>query len=202
MAYFQRLCTDVQVNGTIGIAAPAPFALDNDDAPVFLSSALIFTPDGGNQDLQALYTNLFTQASWTNEWSNDPIGSGTTGQYDDATYPIGMRNDGSITERWRIQFTGSGTVNVIGERLGQIVTGASIAETIAPTNPATGQPYFSINPAGWSGGWVNGNVVRFNTLGANYPVWLIRSTQPGDPDEQVQDRFIAHLMGDVAQEST
>jgi hypothetical protein len=199
MAYFMRLCTDVEINGTISMAAPAPFALSNTNAPVFLSSKLIFTPDGGNQDLQGLVTNFFTQDSWTNEWSNQVIGSGTTGQFDDATYPIEMRNDGSITERWRLEFTGSGSVNVIGERLGQIVTGASIAATIAPVNPATGQPYFSINPAGWSGGWVVGNQVRFNTLGANFPVWLIRSTQPGDPGEQLQDRFIAHLMGDVAQ---
>jgi hypothetical protein len=200
LAYFMRLCTDVEINGTVHLSAAAPYPLDNNDAPVFLSTKLIFTPDGGNQDLQALYTNLFTQDTWTGEWSDDPTSGGTTGQYDDANFPILMRNDGAITERWRLQFTSSNTVNVIGERLGQILTDAPISSDISPVNPATSQPYFTFQADGFSSGWNNGETIRVNTLGANYPVWLIRSTQPGDPDDSPSDRFISHLMGDVAKE--
>lgn len=200
LSYAKRLCSDVQIDGTISLATGAPFDMDPNDADIYLCSKLILLPDGGTQDLQALYTNLFSQSSWTSEWSDDPIGDPTTGQYDDINYPIEMSNNGSITERWRIQFVGSDTVNVIGERFGQVLTSVPISEEIAPVNPATSTPYFKVAAGGWSGGWSTGNVVRFNTLGANDPVWIIRSTQPGDSPGLPSDRFIAHLQGDVAQE--
>lgn len=198
LSYFKRLCTDVQINGKIGLASGAPFDMLAADADVFLCSKLIFKPDGGNQDLQAIALNLFTQESWDGTWSNERIGNGTTGQYDNVNFPIVMSNNGSITERWRLEFIDPNTVNVIGETFGQILTAASIASDIAPVNPATGTPYFTILASGWSGGWNTGNMVRFNTLGANDPVWLIRSVQPGDSPELTSDRFIAHLQGDTA----
>ena len=200
LSYVKRLCTDVQVNGTIGLAAGVPFDMSNADAQIFLCSKLIFKPDGGTQDLQALALNLFTQATWTDEWSDDPIGSGTTGQFDNINFPILMTNNGSITERWRLEFVGTNTVNVIGETFGQVLTGASINSDIAPINPATGTPYFTIQASGFSGGWEVGNIIRFNTLGANDPVWIVRSVQPGDTPELTTDRFIAHLQGDISQE--
>lgn len=199
LSYFKRLASDVQINGRISIASPAPFSMAAADAQIFLASKLIFKPDGGNQDLEALALNLFTQASWTGEWSDEQIGSGTTGQYDDVNFPVGMTNNGSITERWRMEFVSETTVNVIGERFGQLLTAVPISADIAPNNPATGTPYFTVLSGGWSGGWQVGNVVRFNTLGANDPVWLIRSTQPGDDPDEPTDRFIAHLQGDTSQ---
>ncbi|MFW6024083.1 MAG: hypothetical protein ACOC8P_00510 [Dichotomicrobium sp.] len=202
LAYFKRLCSDVQINGDISIASGAPFSMATADADIFLCSKLIFKPDGGNQDLQALYTNLFTQEAWTGEWSDDPIGGGTDGAFDDVNYPPVMVNNGSITERWRLEFVTTDTVNVIGERFGQVLTEASITSDIAPNNPATGTPYFTLEKEGWSGGWDVGNVLRFNTLGANDPVWFIRSTQPGDAPELPSDQFIAHLQGDTAQEES
>ena len=200
LSYFKRLCTDVQVNGQISLASGAPFDMANADGQIFLCSKLVFQPDGGNQDLQAIARNLFTQLTWTSVWSDSQIGSGTTGQFDDVNFPIEMTNNGSITERWRLEFTSTTTVNVIGERFGQVLTDAPIGNDIAPVNPATSTPYFTIKAGGWSGGWQIGNVVRFNTVGANDPVWIIRSTQPGDAPDLPTDRFIAHLQGDTAQE--
>ena len=200
LSYVKRLCTDVQVNGTIGLASGVPFDMLNADAQVFLCSKLIFQPDGGNQDLQALALNLFTQEAWTGEWSDGQIGGGTTGQYDEINFPILMTNNGSITERWRLEFVSTDTVNVIGETFGQVLTAAPITADIAPINPATSTPYFTLQFEGFSGGWDVGNIVRFNTLGANDPVWIIRSTQPGDTPELTTDRFIAHLQGDISQE--
>lgn len=200
LSYFKRLCTDVQINGSVGLASGAPFDMLQADADVFLCSKLIFQPDGGNQDLQALALNLFTQGAWTGTWDDQQQGPGTTGQYDDINYPVEMTNAGSVTERWRLEFTSTTTVNVIGETFGQLITDAPISGDIAPVNPATGVPYFTLRADGWSGGWEVGNIVRFNTLGANDPVWLIRSVQPGDAPELTTDRFIAHLQGDTSQE--
>jgi len=202
LSYFQRLCSDVQIDGTITMASGAPFAMTSADADIFLSSKLILLPDGGNQDLQALYTNLFTQAGWTDEWADEPLAGNTTGQYDDVNYPLGMSNNGAITERWRLEFVTSTTVNVIGERFGEVLSGVSISSDIAPVNPAISTPYFTLYAAGFSGGWDAGDVIRFNTLGANDPIWFIRSTQPGDAPELPSDRFIAHLQGDTAAEES
>lgn len=200
LSYFKRLAADVQINGKVTMASGAPFPMDSVAADIFLASKLIFKPDGGNQDLQALALNLFTQEAWTGEWSDEQIGGGTTGQFDDINFPIGMSNNGSITERWRIEFIDATTVNVIGETFGQVLTAVPITQNIAPINPATNTPYFTLDAGGWSGGWEVGNVVRFNTLGANDPVWIIRSTQPGDAPGLPTDQFIAHLQGDTAAE--
>lgn len=111
-------------------------------------------------------------------------------------YPVTVSNRGALQERWLIQFTNTTTVNVIGETIGQILTAVAIANVIAPINPATGVPYFSIQPAGWGAGWSAGNLVRFNTVAANYPVWVARTVLQGPPAES-SDQFILGIRGDV-----
>lgn len=192
MAYFQRLISDVTINGVISINAQASqdFVADGN---TYVSSKLIFSP----QDMQARYTNLFGQQTWTGEWSDSLIGNGTVGQYDDVNYPIETTNDGAETERWRIEFTNSTTVNVIGEHIGQVLTAVSIANTIAPINPATGNPYFTIEPDGWGGGWATGNQLRFNTISATHPVWFARTILAGESEENLTDEFVAMIQGDA-----
>lgn len=200
MAYFQALITEVTIGGQIGLNFEAPWGFDASSDDLYLSSKLILIPDGGTQDWRAFYINLHDLVSWgpIDGFEDNPGGGGAAAQYDDNNYPIALTNQGTITEKWVLLFTGANTVNVIGENVGQILTGASIASTIAPINPATGVPYFSIDPDGWGGGWNAGNALRLDTVGANVPVWFIRAVQPGSPDPEVQtDRVIAHLQGAV-----
>jgi len=148
-------------------------------------------------DLSASITVPFSQQAWTSVWQETRIGDVITPQFNAAVYPIVVTNDGAITERWRIQFTGTTTVNVIGEKVGQIATALSTTGVIAPINQYTGQPYFTMPTAGWGAGWVNGNLLRFNTRGADYPLWSVRVVQPSDHAEGVSDRFRLTLLGDV-----
>jgi len=148
-------------------------------------------------DLTASITIPFSQQAWTSVWQETLIGSEITPQFNESVYPIVVTNDGAITERWRIQFTGTTTVNVIGENVGQIATALSITADIAPINPYTAQPYFTIPNQGWGSGWVNGNLLRFNTHGADYPLWAVRVVQPSDHEEGVSDRFRLTFLGDV-----
>jgi hypothetical protein len=111
-------------------------------------------------------------------------------------YPVAVSNRGAIQERWQIIFTNTTTVNVIGETIGQVATAHAIANLLAPVNPATGVPYFSIDPAGWGAGWSAGNVVRLNTVAANFPVWVARTVLQGPPAE-TDDQFIIGIRGDV-----
>jgi len=148
-------------------------------------------------DLSASVTVPFSQQAWTSVWQDTRIGDAITPQFNESVYPIVVTNDGAITERWRIQFTGTTTVNVIGENVGQIATSLSITADLAPINPHTAQPYFTIPNEGWGAGWVNGNLLRFNTHGADYPLWAVRVVQPSDHEEGVSDRFRLTLLGDV-----
>lgn len=123
------------------------------------------------------------QTTWTGVWSDSRIGDATTANFNDIDYPFVVTNKGAITERWALIFTGTTTVRIVGESVGQLNNGAtanfSITAPIEPINPQTGEPYFSINPLGWGSGWSIGNVVRRNTTTAGSPVWFARTTLQG-----------------------
>jgi hypothetical protein len=147
-------------------------------------------------DLFASVTTPFAQQSWTSVWSDALIGSVITPQFSHQVYPIEVTNDGAITERWRIQFTGATTVHVIGEHVGQIATSLSTTADIAPVNPFTSQPYFTIPYEGWGAGWVSGNLLRFNTQGADQAIHCARISQPS-ASAVTDDNFKLVFLGDV-----
>ena len=93
-------------------------------------------------------------------------------------------------------FTSNTTVNVISETLGTILEGVGIDADIAPINPATGNPYFTIPSGGWGGGWTTSNVLRFNTTSGAENMWVIRSVQSGALTEQT-DSIDIEIRGDV-----
>ena len=179
------LLSDVQINGQIEFASPLAH-----EYPVgsYASSALLFG------DLQAIVTNVFDQQTWGGEWSDAPIGSQATAQFDDINYPISCLNESAVTERWRINFTSTTAFQIIGENLGVIATGntSTLAE---PVNPVTGDAYFSIPVGGWGSGWATGNQLRFNTLGASGPTWIARTILAGASLEG--DQFGFEGRGDV-----
>lgn len=165
-----NLASDVQINGVITLTSPVGRAFDTDTK---VSSCLLFG------DVQARVTNVFDQVTWTGEWSDSRIGDNATAEYDDANYPIEVLNNGAVTERWRIHFTNSsGAFQVIGENLGVIATGSTVADC-APVNSLTGNPYFVIRADGWGLGWGSGQQLRFNTIGATAPIWMVRTVLPG-----------------------
>lgn len=183
------LLSDVEINGNLAITRQI-----SHDFPVpgtWVSSAYII------QNLQARYAKLFHQATWTGEWSDTRIGNDTTAKYNDAQYPIAVTNKGVLQERWRIEFTGSTTFKVVGENVGQIAIGDT-ATQLSPPNPATGVPYFTIDPAGWGAGWSVGNVLRFNTIAANHPLWAARTVLQGQGTADY-DQFRLQLRGDIDQ---
>lgn len=128
-------------------------------------------------DLQAVAASSFSQQTWTRVFSDTIIGNPISANYNRSAYDIGVSNIGSETERWAIVFTSDTAFKLIGEKVGQIATG-STASAFLPTNPATGEPYFTIPAGGWGTGWAVGNVLRFNTIGARAPFWLTRTTSP------------------------
>ena len=178
--------SDVQISGRLAFTRQITH-----DYPVgsHVSSALV------SGDLRAYVSNLFDQATWNGTFLDAITGSAATATYNDVLAPIVVTNAGAITERWAIQFTNATSFNVIGEHVGVIATGTT-GSNIAPINPATGKPYFTLAAIGWGSGWATGNVLRFNTTGALFPVWVVRTIQQG-PETVTNDAFTLLVRGDV-----
>lgn len=178
--------SDVQINGELAFTRQITHAYP---VGAYISSALVAG------DLKAYVSNLFDQATWSGAWADSLSGSAATATFNDVLAPVEVTNEGAVTERWLIQFTNTTAFNVVGEHVGVIASG-NTASDIAPTNPATGKPYFTLHAVGWGSGWAAGNVLRFNTTGAIFPVWAVRTVQQG-PETVTNDSFTLLIRGDV-----
>lgn len=67
---------------------------------------------------------------------------------------------------------------------------------LAPINPNNGQPYFRLDHRGWGAGWSSGNVLRFTTQAAAYPLWVIRTILQSVAAQET-DKFELQLRGNV-----
>lgn len=181
------LIRDVQINGQLTFTKPVTHNYDAENSIV--GSALVIN------DMQARYTRKFVQPTWSNLWADEAVGGAISANYNDALYPIAVTNNGNIQERWALVFTDTTNFRCIGEYSGQIGTG-SVNTDFAPINPVTGAPYFKVKKEGWGSGWASGNVLRFNTIAATYPVWVIRTVKQSEPTV-LSDQFQIMLRGDI-----
>jgi hypothetical protein len=188
------LLTDVDLSGQVTLNLPLTHAYP---AGALVSSALM------HGDLYASVGVLFAQQAWTSVWSDELIGAPILAQYNDLLYPVALTNAASWRERWALIFTSSTSFRVIGETLGDITNdlgGAGhhdIDHDLAPINPLTSTPYFTLDYRGWGSGWVAGNVLRLNlTAPANFPFWLAMTVQPSQPTEG-QNQFRLLLRGGI-----
>lgn len=177
---------EAQINGAVSFTRPLTH-----DYPLgsFVSSALVAG------DLKSRVSTFFDQTTWGNVWSSSVIGTSATGTYNAVASPLIVTNAGAVTERWALVFTNSTTFQVIGEHVGVIGTGSTGTAT-SPINPVTSQPYFVVPALGWGTGWAAGNVLRFDTVGAMAPVWVVRTVQQG-PNTGTEHSFTLLSRGDV-----
>jgi hypothetical protein len=180
------LIRDAQIDGTVTFTRPLThvFPLGS-----YISSCL------RSGDLKARVSLSFDQATWDNVTFSDVPGTPAPGTYNTTAFPVVVKNNGAITERWVLKFTSTLNVDVIGEHIGNIGN-FPIASVIAPVNPITGEPYFTMQPAGWGAGWQAGNIHRQNTVGAMFPVWMVRTVQQG-PEAAADYSFLTIVRGDV-----
>jgi len=182
------LVADAQINGTLRLTRPLTH-----EYPVpgsYVSSALLLG------DVSARAWGLFDQYTWDgSSWADTVDGDVALGTYNDTLAPLEVTNDGALTERWALRFTSSSAFEIHGEHVGLIGTGTTGADC-APINPNSMAPYFTLRETGWGSGWVVGNVLRFNTVGAVASIPLVRVVQQG-PDAGINYTFSIHGRGDV-----
>jgi hypothetical protein len=185
-----RQIAEVRIDGQVKLTQPI-----GHEFPVgaVLSTAL------RQGDRFARVRNVFDQASWDGTtWADavDATAGPAPSTYNTSQYPVQIANRGAITERWALRFRSGGQLfDLIGEHLGQIASG-DINVDFSPTNLAAGAPYFTLLAAGWGAGWVAGNVLFLDTVGAEFPIDLLRCTQPSSP-VGVDDSFWLVQRGDV-----
>ncbi len=184
----EELLSEVQITGDIRLARGLTHVFPANTTKV--SSAMLVGT------LQAATTESFSQLAWTSVWSDIRIGTAIVAQYNQAVYPLAVTNQGATPERWAFIFTNSTSFNIVGESAGVVGTG-SVNTVTAPVNPATGVPYFTIPVLGWGSGWAAGNVLRFNTKAANFPLWVARTTLQSPAAAPGTDQMTLSIRGDI-----
>ncbi len=106
------------------------------------------------------------------------------GTYDESTYPVIQHNDGSEEDTWTLTFTSATAFTCAGLYNGAVGSGV-ITGDFSPTNPNSGQPYFTIDKDGWGGTWIAGNTVVFQTHPGAVPIWwkeVVPAATSEEPD--------------------
>ncbi len=183
-----RRIAEVRIDGTVRLTLPLGIDLG---VGAVISSAL------RQGDLFARVSRTYGQKTWDGvNWVDGLSGDASVGKYDAVNFPITVANIGAITERWALRLRSDATTfDLIGQHFGQVASG-TINANFAPINPASGQPYMTVKAAGWGSGWVAGNTLFIDTVGASFPVDVIRSIQPGTPPGGDYS-FLLEQRGDV-----
>lgn len=165
---------EVKVSGEIRLSLP----LRHDCAEGTVVSSALLTGDRF-----ARVANVFSQQTWTEQWSDERIGPAILAQYDNVNYPMLVTNEFAITDRWLGQVQSGSKLQISGERKG-VLGQFSMQGDIAPINAVTGGPFFTIYAAGFGSlaGWPVGTCLRWNTIAFAAPFWTLRSARPSSPD--------------------
>lgn len=181
-----KLGTRVDISGLLEFS-PA-LTHDYPAANSYISSTLYVG------DIRARISAIVEQAAWTNVWSDSLIGSAPLAQYDDAGFPIEVRNYPAKTERLALIFNGNTAFDCYGEHSGLIGSG-NTATDFEITDRTTGDWYIRIKAAGWGGGWGAGNVLRLNFESSTYPLDLVRAALQGASAPIGEDIFTVEIRG-------
>ncbi|MGB7422888.1 MAG: hypothetical protein WA917_13595 [Comamonas sp.] len=190
-----RQIAEVRIDGSVRLTQPIGKAFGTD---------AIFSTALRQGDRFARVSRVYDQASWSgSKWTDgvDPAIGEAPATFNSVQHPIVVTNAGAITERWAIKMRAGGTTfDLIGQHLGQIASG-DINSDFAPNNAAASAPYFTLPAAGWGSGWVAGNTLFFDTVGAEAPLDLVRCTMPSTP-AGIDDSFWIVQRGDVDRPSS
>lgn len=188
-----RQIAEVRIDGRVRLTQPIGYGFP---AGAVFSTAL------RQGDRFARVSRVYDQASWNGtKWHDgvDPDAGPATATYNSSGAPVEVANRGAITERWALRMRSDGiTFDCHGQHLGLIASGTINAD-FSPMNVAAGAPYMTVRAAGWNAGWVAGNTLFIDTVGAGAPVAVVRATQPGAP-VGLDDSFWIVQRGDVARD--
>lgn len=124
------------------------------------------------------------------DWTENATDTGT---YDESTYPLVMYCDGTEEDTWTLTFTGSAgspstNYSVSGSKSGSVGNG-NTSSNFSPTNPETGQPFFTLNYLGFGGNWNGGDTITFKTKPSAFPV-ILKEVVPSGTIQEPRNFFV------------
>ncbi len=182
-------CTRVDLSGQINLEMPPTWTVP---AGSKVSSALIVG------DLQGRVSNLFTQGAWdsNNAWVESTPNTTPTAVYNQTEYPLGVTNR-SNTDSYALIFTDTTHYNILSKNRGQLATYIPTTADYTLMDTVTGYPEVVIYTLGLGAGWVPGNVLRFDIIGAKFPWDLVLTVLPGPHASLTVDHCTIEFFGGV-----
>jgi len=188
-----RMITDAQINGRLQLSRALTHPYPAHDTIV--SSCLV------HGDRRARIPTTWTQTSWDNIWRDSPTGTPATAQLNLIDFPMVVSNEGAETDLWALRVLNVSTNQwELRSRDRGLVWAGTYSpggDDLAPINPRTqvwdddtsswvgGVPYFTLPGLANGGGWSNGNVFFFHTIGAIMDLWIAQSVAISEP--QIED---------------
>lgn len=181
---------EVDIDGTLSLLFPTKNSYPIEDT--YVSSVLVAG------DLKVGVSVPFTQTNWDNVWRDEAHGASLLNKINIKDYPFLLTDNGAINEKWMIKFSSPTQFDLYGETLGFVLRADTLTD-LAPINPATKKPYFTLpkQAFGNQAPWRAQDVIRFNTQGTLMPVWALLSVQPSADDFDEEDGFTMCLYGDT-----
>ncbi len=184
---------DLDIDGTLSLMFPMnrDYAVED----TYVSSMLL-----NGDDLQVRVSIPFTQRNWDGVWRDTPNGAQLLNKLNLKDYPMLLTDDGAITDNWLIDFDTSTQFKLYSEALGFVGRYDTLTD-LAPINPATNKPYFTIpkKAFGTDTPWATHDVIRFKTWGTLMPVWVLCAVQPNANPPKGTDGFEQYLFGDTTE---
>ena len=182
-----RKIAEVRIDGRVRLVEPVGYGFD---AGAVFSTAL------RQGDRFARVKRVYDQYEWDGiKWVDGLSGNQAPAEYNQLNNKIAVNNLGAITERFALRIRADGnSFDCYGQHIGLIAAG-SINTDFAPINPATSVPYFVVPAGGWGSGWIPGNTLFIDTVGAEASLGLARCVRPGSP-AGIDDSFLLVQRGD------
>lgn len=111
-------------------------------------------------------------------FSNFTVNTVGSGDYDSSSYPILLDHIASVEQDWTLTFTSATAYTISGDEIGAVGSG-NISAGATPLNPNYAKPYFTIQPAGFSGVFQAGDAISFTTSPAAVPLFYRRQVPAG-----------------------
>lgn len=133
-----------------------------------------YTADGTSR-----VSSLINPADIEAAYSGFTVTTAGDGDYDDSTYPVILDNIASVDEDWTIEFDDATHFHLDGDSLGTSLTTGVNTSDFSPSNSDFTKPYFTLESAGFSGTWADGDKIEFTTTPAAYKLGGKRVVQAG-----------------------
>ncbi|SMF96126.1 hypothetical protein SAMN02949497_3510 [Methylomagnum ishizawai] len=178
--------SDVTIDGAIVLQLPLPH-----DFP----AGSLFSTVLETGDLQGHVERIFSQSIWEGVWSDVVVGGSPDAQYNQVDAPILVSNH-STKDRYALVFQTASTFQVVSKARGILARDIALGADYTLFNHVTNKPEWTVYSAGWGVGWQPGNVLRFDVVGAAFPVEIALTIQAGTHTVDL-DHFTLEFMGDI-----